>query len=459
MTAFDELDVPSPVRSEDDCARALLGSIFLDAMDGHRDALEDALARVGPEDFRSHTLRAIWTAINVASSDGSVPHFDAVADALEGQFGKDRGSMDEVGAQMRSCVQSTHTPAHASHFARKLRDLAQRRRTVSSLQEILHAAQEGEDVAESLRSLVEQVESTGDGLSGHVSELTAAAMRELTTRTDLNAAGEKALGWGLSSLDNLGCYIRPGDFAVVAGPPKAGKTSWAIGCALRWATTRPRPVLVCSLEMPQVQVVKRLITGHAGVRDPGLARLAGEQEESAKRAAAWIDSSLLYVPKKVPRQIAAFDRWVRGVIRKDRPAAVVLDYLGLLRGRGESETTRVGDVSNVLRGIALDTNCPVIAIHTINRSSATERREPGMHDLRSSGQIEYDLTHAVFLWRPISLLTDAQRANTNIDPDAVKLKMDVCRHATPPGPVDMLLDKGRVVPVEKRSGFGPVGGG
>ncbi len=123
--------------------------------------------------------------------------------------------------------------------------------------------------------------------------------------------------------------------------------------------------------------------------------------------------------------------WIRGVATQHKPAAFVVDYLGLLSGPGRSQYEIAGNVSRALRNVALEARVPIIAACQLNRASANDKRTPAMHDLRDSGQLEQDAVTILFLHE------------TGPDRDGVKpvsLSVGKARNAGAGQRVSMLLD-------------------
>ena len=83
---------------------------------------------------------------------------------------------------------------------------------------------------------------------------------------------------------------------------------------------------------------------------------------------------------------------------------VVVDYLQLLPdcvpAKGENRAQSVGRASRALKAFALDQRCVVLVLSQLNRESARDGREPALHDLRESGDIEQDADKVILLHRP-----------------------------------------------------------
>ena len=81
---------------------------------------------------------------------------------------------------------------------------------------------------------------------------------------------------------------------------------------------------------------------------------------------------------------------------------IVIDYLGLMRadGRTESRQLEVSEISRQLKAIALELKVPLIACAQLSRANKDRQdKRPVLSDLRDSGSIEQDADVVMFLHR------------------------------------------------------------
>jgi replicative DNA helicase len=83
---------------------------------------------------------------------------------------------------------------------------------------------------------------------------------------------------------------------------------------------------------------------------------------------------------------------------------VIVDYLQLMSFGGhkvDNKQQEVAEISRMLKGVARELQCPVVALSQLSR--AVEKRpeqKPMLSDLRDSGAIEQDADTVLLLYRP-----------------------------------------------------------
>jgi replicative DNA helicase len=90
----------------------------------------------------------------------------------------------------------------------------------------------------------------------------------------------------------------------------------------------------------------------------------------------------------------------RKIKRKHGLDLIVVDYIGLMQGQGETQALRIASITGGLKRLAMDMVVPLIALSQLNRqvASRTDHR-PMMSDLRDSGAIEQDADAIVMVYQ------------------------------------------------------------
>src|SRR6185437_1641776 len=120
----------------------------------------------------------------------------------------------------------------------------------------------------------------------------------------------------------------------------------------------------------------------------------------------------LFIDDTPALTIAGLRTRARRLMRQQGLGMIIVDYLQLLRGSGDSVENRVQEISEITRGLkalAKELNVPVLALSQLSR--AVEQREdkrPMLSDLRESGSIEQDADVVMFIFREEYYLARAE---------------------------------------------------
>jgi replicative DNA helicase len=130
------------------------------------------------------------------------------------------------------------------------------------------------------------------------------------------------------------------------------------------------------------------------------ATLTDEQHTLMAAGMERIQKQKIVIDEQTSLTLAEVRAKARYVKRKYGLGCVVIDYLQLMAGDGDTRHEEIAEISRGLKKLAIDMRIPVIALSQLNRSLETRpNKRPIMSDLRESGQIEQDADIVLMLYR------------------------------------------------------------
>lgn len=203
---------------------------------------------------------------------------------------------------------------------------------------------------------------------------------------------------GFPKLDDCLGGLEGGDVIVIGARPAVGKSAFAAQILLRMAQAGKR-VMLFNLEMTTAQIYERL-----------LARVSGIELQRIRRANSFLgDEKGRFERANI--ELSGLDLWIssgaktvsqiRTACRHMDADCIIVDYLQLIRADRtfSNRAAEVGEISKSLKSLAMELDRPVILLSQLNRlSEGRENREPGMGELRESGDIEQDASTVLLLW-------------------------------------------------------------
>jgi replicative DNA helicase len=195
-----------------------------------------------------------------------------------------------------------------------------------------------------------------------------------------------------------------GELILLAARPAMGKSALALNIASYCAINRGITTAVFSLEMPKIQLVKRIMSSVSKVS-------AGEINTGAIEPDAW--GELMEGARKIAESGLVLDDTsgvtlmdLRSKCRKlkleKNLGLIIIDYLQLMTGEknAESRQNEIAGISRGLKVLARELDVPILALSQLSRGveSRTDKR-PMLSDLRESGAIEQDADVVLFIYR------------------------------------------------------------
>lgn len=221
-----------------------------------------------------------------------------------------------------------------------------------------------------------------------------------------NSGNVTGLSTGFRDLDYRTAGLQNSDLILVAARPSMGKTAFALNIAEHVAIYNHVPTAIFSLEMPKIQLAKRLVSMNSKVDSQHIRTGNLEDDEWIKITESSINlgESSLYIDDTMGISINELRSKCRKLKIEHDLGLIIIDYLQLMSGSSSnkniSRQQEVSDISRSLKALAREINCPVIALSQLSRDvEKREDKRPILSDLRESGAIEQDADVVMFLYR------------------------------------------------------------
>ncbi|MDK4010423.1 replicative DNA helicase [Staphylococcus pseudintermedius] len=224
---------------------------------------------------------------------------------------------------------------------------------------------------------------------------------------DQNSGQTPGIPTGYRDLDQMTAGFNRNDLIILAARPSVGKTAFALNIAQKVATHEDQyTVGIFSLEMGADQLATRMICSSGNV-DSNRLRTGTMTEEDWNRftvAVGKLSRTKIFIDDTPGVRITDIRSKCRRLKQEHGLDMIVIDYLQLIQGSGsrasDNRQQEVSEISRMLKAIAREIECPVIALSQLSRGvEQRQDKRPMMSDIRESGSIEQDADIVAFLYR------------------------------------------------------------
>jgi replicative DNA helicase len=425
MSQFHNADMPADAQMayiklpphSIEAEQALIGGLMLDnaAWDRIGDQVSEA-------DFYRDDHRRIFRHISRLVSQGKPADVVTVFESLE----KSNESEAAGGlAYLGEIANSTPSAANIRRYAEIVRERGVLRKLVTVGDEIASSAlnPKGRDAKELLDQAEKKIFEIAEAGARHQTGFVPLQpllgqvvdrIQELYERehhTDITGVPT-----GFHDLDMKTSGLQPGDMVVVAGRPSMGKTAFALNIAEHVGVETRLPVAIFSLEMPGTQLAMRLLSsvGRLDQHRVRTGRLNDEEWQRLSYALGKLHDAPIHIDETGAINAIDLRSRARRLAREygGKLGLIVIDYLQLMSGTGnsnENRTTEISEISRSIKALAKELSVPIIALSQLNRSlEQRPNKRPIMSDLRESGAIEQDADLIIFLYRDEVYNPDSQ---------------------------------------------------
>lgn len=412
--------IPQNIEAE----QSVLGGMMLDS---GSDRCQTAMSMLKPESFYIRPHQVIFAEMRELAANQKPIDLITLIESLESKgLGEQAGGF----AYMAEISKNTPSAANIVHYAMLVREKAMERYGIDKLNsatELLYSrngmtTSQKFDAIQTLFTDIADYAKTGNrrGLR-EFSEVMGDWVDEVEARwSDSDAT--RGLSTGIGSLDDL---LQPkglvkGALMVIGARPKMGKTTLYSQLAVNCAEVEQLPALMFSLEMPDKQIVERMIGQVSRVNTDVF---YGDRYDDAQVAMAFAaggrlaQTGNLYVddtPGITLAHIVAESRR----IKRERGAVgmVLVDYLTLMTAdKADRNDLAYGIITKGLKNLAKELNCIVVLLTQLNRDlEKRTNKRPMPSDSRDTGQIEQDCDYWIGIHREGAYDENADQAATEL---------------------------------------------
>lgn len=414
--AEEKMQIPADEEAE----RAVLSCILLD-----NPLINEVSEQIQARDFYYPRYGTLFEAMMDLSASGQP--IDVLT--LEARL-KDKQEFDQIGGReaIHSLFEGVYLAVNLDSYVKIVKRQALRRALASLGDSLRRQSLAGTDDPAVLLGSCEQrlLEISQGQISQGLTPLNETLEATLKRVSDLSVSKEKITGvpTGFKDMDLHFSGFQPSDLILLAARPSMGKTALGVNIAYNAARfekggEHPYKVAIFSLEMSKLQLSQRLLAMASGV---DLQRIiAGDLSEPGEweqifKGVERLSQLPLYIDDTSSLSIQNLRARCRRMKMERGLDLILVDYLQLMTvdsaRRNDNRQQEITSISQGLKALAKEMNCPVIAISQLSRKpESREGSRPFMSDMRESGSIEQDADIVMLLYREDYYNPETENAN------------------------------------------------
>jgi replicative DNA helicase len=386
---------------------AILGAMLLDSV-----AINDATAKLKPDDFLLDSHQRIYGAMLSLQSVGHAVDYLTVMDALS-----KKKELDSVGgvAYLAYLTEGIPKNINIEEYVRIVKDKSLLRQLMGIFNDgVTRASDQSEQAVDMLGDIEQRLAEVADSaITRGFSSIGEVVKGSFGSIDQLYEQGREITGLEThyTDFDKMTSGLQESELIIIAARPSMGKTAWAINIAQNAAVHDGKVVAVFSLEMSKESLLRRMLAseGRVGSRRLQTGTMMREDRGKLNDALARLMDSKMFIDDTPGITLAEMRAKARRLKQQEKGLdLIVVDYLQLMTGtnssgkRGfENRTQEVSSISRGLKALAKEMKIPVVALSQLSRGSEqrTGDKKPLLSDLRESGSIEQDADVVAFIHR------------------------------------------------------------
>jgi len=373
-----------------------IGAVFKLGVDS--DKLAAAFGQLRPEDFYNPKHQKIFKLQKQMYYNKHPIDLLTMSDTLKGD------SLTFIG----SIIQSVHSAANISGYARLIKERALERTTLAKLNEsiaVLTGLGETKEKTSQIVNLLSTIEMDTSIGAGGVTHIRDIAMNWIDVYEDrINNPNAAGISTNIQGIDKIfgARGVNKTDLIVIGARPKMGKTQLAITIADHVAKDLKKTVMIFSMEMANGQVSERFLSHGSKVStDNFYGRMCDDKYAMVNKAISELIDTKIYIDDHTNMSLSHIRSECRKMKAKNGEiGAIFIDYLTLMKAeKADRNDLAYGLITKGLKDMAKDLRAPVFLLAQLSRGvDSRQDKRPLMSDLRETGQIEQDADRIIFLY-------------------------------------------------------------
>ena len=386
-----------------DVEEAVIGAMLFEP-----NCVDDAVEELTPSCFYSEKNRMIYEAVVSLVNEHSPVDLLTVTQKLNAQ-----GNLEVVGGAvvLAGMTRKIGAAAHVESYIKILKQKCIQRELITASYDILKNSYDSGINVDDLIDMAQTkiFAAIQNNVKKDVQEIGSVINQAITDIKKLqDSPGLSGVPSGFPSLDKVTLGWQPSDLIILAARPSMGKTAFVVNVARNAAVDHHKPVAMFSLEMPAIQLAKRMMVSETGLsaeKIKGGSRLEPYEWVQLEQKLKDLAKAPLYIDDTPSLPVMEFRSKVKRLVKQKGVKLVIVDYLQLMQGPAELRGMReqeVAAISRTLKATAKEMNVPIIALSQLSRDAVKRQggnNKPQLSDLRESGSIEQDADMVLFIHR------------------------------------------------------------
>ncbi len=373
--------------------------------------------RLDKEDFYLFKHQLIFSAISTIAQKGKPLSEISLVEEL-----KESSTLDEVGGvvDLLHIMERSTSPLAALESVNVVKEKSNLRKLIRTCKTALeHAEDESRQTSEIRGDIEDKLLSLDIGTRDDMGFTNSIESLENEFEQQLKGEyKEECVKTHIDHLDAvLGCNgIGIGEVVVVSAPTSCGKSQLALNIATRAAIKDNVPIGIFSLEMPQKQVAKRILTikSQANLKQIKERVINDKMMDRVREGCDQIKKLPMYSIHAI-KNINDLCSYARTMVRRHKVKLLIIDYLQLIpfETSNQSKNDAIANISHRIKQLTLELNVGVLLLSQVNREGAKRENGLAIYDLKDSGDIENDADVIILMWPANNDIEESKRLDGN----------------------------------------------